>query len=148
MRQAGGCKINPGQPYHLCLCSLCVGPVLMMQVPPGCSRYSISIKKPLGIVLEQNKDTGVITIAEISPEGNAAKTGLVAVVSGGQAAPGLSVAGARSTTCDAAVRIAHCLCKQHPQCSDRRQGWWLNPPKLGCAVSECHASGCACRGTS
>lgn len=58
-----------------------VCPVLMMQVPPGCSRYSISIKKPLGIVLEQNKDTGVITVAEISPEGNAAKTGLVAVVS-------------------------------------------------------------------
>lgn len=50
-------------------------------VPPGCSRYSISLKKPLGLVLEQNKDTGVITIAEIAPEGNAAKTGLVAVVS-------------------------------------------------------------------
>lgn len=50
-------------------------------VPPGCSRYSISIKKPLGLVLEQNKDTNVITIADITPEGNAAKTGLVAVVS-------------------------------------------------------------------
>lgn len=48
-------------------------------VPPGCSRYSISVKKPLGLVLEQNKDTGVITIVEIAPEGNAAKTGLVAV---------------------------------------------------------------------
>jgi hypothetical protein len=48
--------------------------------PPGCSRYSISIKKPLGLVLEQNA-TGVITVAEISPEGSAAKTGLVAVVS-------------------------------------------------------------------
>jgi hypothetical protein len=50
-------------------------------VPQGCSRYSISIKKPLGLVLEQNKDTGVIVVAEIAPEGNAAKTGLVAVVS-------------------------------------------------------------------
>lgn len=57
-------------------------PLLYLQaVPPGCSRYSISIKKPLGLVLEQNKQTGVITIAEISPEGNAAKTGLVSVVS-------------------------------------------------------------------
>jgi hypothetical protein len=53
-------------------------------VPPGCARYSISLKKPLGLVLEQNKDTGVITIAEIAPEGNAAKTGLVAVVSTAQ----------------------------------------------------------------
>ncbi|WIA30540.1 hypothetical protein OEZ86_000623 [Tetradesmus obliquus] len=48
-------------------------------IPPGCSRYSISIKKPLGLVLEQNKSSGIITVAEISPEGGAARTGLVAV---------------------------------------------------------------------
>eukprot|EP00882_Tetradesmus_deserticola_P004421 GHRQ01004665.1.p1 GENE.GHRQ01004665.1~~GHRQ01004665.1.p1 ORF type:complete len:170 (+),score=33.66 GHRQ01004665.1:141-650(+) len=48
-------------------------------IPPGCSRYSISIKKPLGLVLEQNKSSGIITVAEISPEGSAARTGLVAV---------------------------------------------------------------------
>jgi hypothetical protein len=58
-----------------------VGSADEQPVPPGCSRYSISIKKPLGLVLEQNKDTNVITVAEITPEGNAAKTGLVAVVS-------------------------------------------------------------------
>lgn len=66
---------------HHARCLLCQG------VPPGCSRYSISVKKPLGLVLEQNKDTGVITIVEIAPEGNAAKTGLVAVVSSVQARP-------------------------------------------------------------
>jgi hypothetical protein len=31
-------------------------------IPPGCSRYSISIKKPLGLVLEQNKQSGIITV--------------------------------------------------------------------------------------
>jgi hypothetical protein len=35
-------------------------------VPPGCSRYSISIKKPLGLVLEQNKQSGVITVVRMS----------------------------------------------------------------------------------
>jgi hypothetical protein len=55
--------------------------LLLQSAPPGCSRYSISIKKPLGLVLEQNKETGVITVVSIAPESNAAKTGLVAVVS-------------------------------------------------------------------
>jgi len=66
-------------------CALLFACLLCQGVPPGCSRYSISVKKPLGLVLEQNKDTGVITIVEIAPEGNAAKTGLVAVVSSVQA---------------------------------------------------------------
>eukprot|EP00879_Flechtneria_rotunda_P010767 GHRR01011250.1.p1 GENE.GHRR01011250.1~~GHRR01011250.1.p1 ORF type:complete len:191 (+),score=35.41 GHRR01011250.1:62-634(+) len=48
-------------------------------IPSGCSRYSISVKKPLGLVLEQNKETGSITVVELHPEGNAAKTGLVSV---------------------------------------------------------------------
>lgn len=48
-------------------------------IPPGCSRYSVSLKKPLGIVLEQKKDTGIITVVEISPEGSAARTGQVSV---------------------------------------------------------------------
>jgi hypothetical protein len=30
--------------------------------PPGCSRYAISLKKPLGLVLEQNKATLAITV--------------------------------------------------------------------------------------
>jgi hypothetical protein len=46
----------------------------LQAIPPGCSRYSISIKKPLGIVLEENKDSGVITVVSwglrrVGPEG-------------------------------------------------------------------------------
>jgi hypothetical protein len=32
--------------------------------PPGCSRYEVRIKKPLGLVLEEDK-TGKIFVAEI-----------------------------------------------------------------------------------
>lgn len=46
--------------------------------PPGCSRYEIRIKKPLGLVLEEKKSGGIF-VAEIVPDGNAAKTGLVNV---------------------------------------------------------------------
>ncbi|KAF8068450.1 Mpp7 [Scenedesmus sp. PABB004] len=48
-------------------------------VPPGCSRYVVELKKPLGIVLEQDKATGVITVADVAPDGSAARTGLVAI---------------------------------------------------------------------
>ena len=46
--------------------------------PPGCSRYEIRIKKPLGLVLEEKKSGGIF-VAEIVQDGNAAKTGLVNV---------------------------------------------------------------------
>ena len=46
---------------------------------PGCSRYSVSLSKPLGIVLEENKTTGTITVAEIVPGGSAEKDGTVGV---------------------------------------------------------------------
>ena len=41
-------------------------------IPAGCSRYSINLSKPLGIVLEENNQ-GVITVAEIVPGSNADK---------------------------------------------------------------------------
>ncbi len=31
-------------------------------IPPGCSRYSISIKKPLGIILEQRSTGGIYVV--------------------------------------------------------------------------------------
>jgi C-terminal processing protease CtpA/Prc len=49
------------------------------QVPTGCSRYSVSLGKPLGLVLEENKSTGTIIVAEIIPGGNAEKSGVISV---------------------------------------------------------------------
>ncbi|GAQ80282.1 hypothetical protein KFL_000500350 [Klebsormidium nitens] len=46
--------------------------------PPGCSRVKLTLGKPLGIVLEEDK-AGNIFIAEVFPEGNAFKSGLVDV---------------------------------------------------------------------
>ena len=46
--------------------------------PPGCSRYEVRIKKPLGLVLEEDK-TGKIFVAEILEDSNAARTGLINV---------------------------------------------------------------------
>ena len=46
--------------------------------PPGCSRYSIKVKRPLGLVLEEDKQ-GNIFVAEVIEDGNSAKTGLVNV---------------------------------------------------------------------
>ena len=48
-------------------------------IPPGCSRYELSITKPIGLVLEERKDTRSIVVAEIVPGGSADKTGLVNV---------------------------------------------------------------------
>lgn len=48
-------------------------------IPPGCSRYSVSLTKPIGLVLEERKDTKTIVVAEIVPGGAAEKSGLVAV---------------------------------------------------------------------
>lgn len=50
--------------------------------PPGCSRYTVKLRKPLGLVLQQDASTNNITVAEVTPEGAAAKTGLVGVVGG------------------------------------------------------------------
>lgn len=50
-----------------------------VDLPPGCSRYSVELTKPLGIVLEENRATGSITVAEVVPGGAADKTGEVAV---------------------------------------------------------------------
>ena len=47
-----------------------------VKLPPGCSRYSIKVKRPLGLVLEEDKQ-GNIFVAEVIEDGNAAKTGLV-----------------------------------------------------------------------
>jgi hypothetical protein len=46
-------------------------------VPRGCSRYSVLLFKPLGIVLEENTATGAITVAELVTDGNADKSGEV-----------------------------------------------------------------------
>lgn len=46
--------------------------------PPGCARYSIEVPRPIGLVLEENKN-GTIIVAEIAPDGNAARTGMVQV---------------------------------------------------------------------
>lgn len=51
----------------------------MDQIPSGCSRYSVSLGKPLGLVLEENKSTGTIVVAEIVPGGNAEKSGAISV---------------------------------------------------------------------
>jgi hypothetical protein len=46
-------------------------------VPPaGCSRYTVNIKKPLGLVLEQDTKTLVLRVAALSPEGAAERAGV------------------------------------------------------------------------
>ncbi|GIL58643.1 hypothetical protein Vafri_13647 [Volvox africanus] len=49
------------------------------QVPIGCSRYSVALKKPLGIVLEQDVKSGNIYVVEIKRDGSAARDGRVKV---------------------------------------------------------------------
>jgi hypothetical protein len=44
--------------------------------PPGCSRYTVNIKKPFGLVFEQDKASLVITVAELTPEGAAERAGV------------------------------------------------------------------------
>lgn len=44
--------------------------------PPGCSRYSVNIKKPFGLVFEQDKESLVITVAELTAEGAAERAGV------------------------------------------------------------------------
>jgi hypothetical protein len=47
-------------------------------IPPNCTRYTIKVPKPIGIVLEQTA-SGLIRVAEISETGSAARTGKVSV---------------------------------------------------------------------
>ncbi|XP_024528233.1 uncharacterized protein LOC112345534 [Selaginella moellendorffii] len=44
--------------------------------PPGCSRVKVELRKPLGMILEEDS-AGNIFVAEVSPGGNAEKSGLV-----------------------------------------------------------------------
>ena len=47
--------------------------------PAGCERIRVSLKKPLGLVLEQNRATLDIFVVEVAPDGSAAKDGRIAV---------------------------------------------------------------------
>ncbi|KAG2495368.1 hypothetical protein HYH03_006636 [Edaphochlamys debaryana] len=49
------------------------------QVPIGCARYTVSLKKPLGIVLEQDAKSGNIFVVEVKAGGSAALDGRVRV---------------------------------------------------------------------
>lgn len=58
---------TPSPPHSTILrCQYPCFPCSLQDIPPGCSRYSISIKKPLGLVLEQNKSSGIITVVSSS----------------------------------------------------------------------------------
>jgi C-terminal processing protease CtpA/Prc len=47
-----------------------------MQVPPGCSRYDVELRRPLGLVLEERKG-GAIVVAEVQAGGHADKLGSI-----------------------------------------------------------------------
>jgi hypothetical protein len=47
--------------------------------PAGCERIRVSLKKPLGLVLEQNRTSGDIFVVEVLPDCSAAKDGRIAV---------------------------------------------------------------------
>lgn len=42
--------------------------------PPGCARYTVELRKPLGFVLEQKSEGSGIFVAAITPGGSADKT--------------------------------------------------------------------------
>eukprot|EP00238_Polyblepharides_amylifera_P003724 CAMPEP_0196580572 /NCGR_PEP_ID=MMETSP1081-20130531/29401_1 /TAXON_ID=36882 /ORGANISM="Pyramimonas amylifera, Strain CCMP720" /LENGTH=192 /DNA_ID=CAMNT_0041900475 /DNA_START=60 /DNA_END=638 /DNA_ORIENTATION=+ len=48
------------------------------EIPIGCRRYNVSLKKPLGLILEE-RENGEIYVAEIVPESNSAKTEKISV---------------------------------------------------------------------
>jgi predicted metalloprotease with PDZ domain len=58
--------------------SLCVTVTNALQVPPGCSRYCVRLQRPLGLVLEEDGQGGIV-VAEVVPGGAAARTGCVSV---------------------------------------------------------------------
>jgi len=45
-------------------------------IPPNCTRVSVEVKKPLGLILEED-GLGGIRVAEVIEEGNCAKTKLI-----------------------------------------------------------------------
>lgn len=45
------------------------------EIPPGCSRYTVTLNKPLGLVLEESKELGTIVVGEVLEGGNAAASG-------------------------------------------------------------------------
>ncbi|GMH32925.1 hypothetical protein BSKO_00759 [Bryopsis sp. KO-2023] len=47
-------------------------------VPPGCARYEVALNKPLGMVLEADKENNIF-VAEIVPGGNAEISGKISV---------------------------------------------------------------------
>ncbi|GBF93447.1 hypothetical protein Rsub_06580 [Raphidocelis subcapitata] len=47
--------------------------------PAGCSRYTVELRRPLGVVLEQQQAGGAIVVASITAGGNADKTGQMTV---------------------------------------------------------------------
>lgn len=47
--------------------------------PPGCARYSVTLSKPLGLVLEENKSAGTIVVADVVEGGNAERSGEITV---------------------------------------------------------------------
>ncbi len=49
------------------------------QVPPGCSRYSVELRKPLGLLLEEDRSGGIF-VASVVQGGNADCCGLVGKV--------------------------------------------------------------------
>jgi PDZ domain len=57
--------------FYNCTCS-------RAQVPPGCSRYCVRLQRPLGLILEEDKDKGIV-VAEVVPGGAAERTGCVSV---------------------------------------------------------------------
>jgi len=45
------------------------------EIPAGCMRYSVTLSKPLGLVLEEDRAAGTIIVADVLDGGNAAKVG-------------------------------------------------------------------------
>eukprot|EP00884_Botryococcus_braunii_P002921 jgi/Botrbrau1/1262/Bobra.0163s0055.1 len=48
------------------------------QPPKGCARYNVTLSKPLGLILEETRNGGIV-VAEISEGGNAAREGQIQV---------------------------------------------------------------------
>jgi hypothetical protein len=49
-----------------------------VQAPPGCSRYDVELRRPLGLVLEE-RATGDIVVAEVQASGHAEKVGSISI---------------------------------------------------------------------
>lgn len=47
------------------------------EIPPGCARYSVTLSKPLGLILEEDRDSGSIYVGEVVKDGNADRNGSI-----------------------------------------------------------------------